>query len=230
MRRFDGRSFGDLLTWVSASDLANITLVGGKVSACGRGLQAAQATAAQRPVLTAGGHLKGLPYFAAVGDGSGAFCELDYEANAFSSLTSGEMYMVVYKGANNGAAQGFGCMCGMPTTDYICGAFNTNHATSGFGRTVTADSGTVVPTAAGAYIWNAVAAPGDFRLYLNGTQILSTASGTVSFGGVFKLLAGVNFQNFFSGEFYELGIMSGVRTPTQRAGLTSALKAQYGVT
>lgn len=203
----------------TALGLANGDPVASFTDMSGNGVHATQATSASRPTFTTG---------AINGKSALSFdCVDDFLIFTMPAYTAASIFIVADGAtdsvqANSGLWQvGSGASTHMAFDDGIAydGALSTSRQTLG----------NLTASFSDPFLYSVASGAGDWRAYMNGTSVFTTASNTVGFSGAAARLGINSGGNLWRGLIGEVLLYTRVLTTVERDSVTSYLKTKWGV-
>jgi hypothetical protein len=217
-----------LVGWWDASDLATITAAGGKVSQWANkkagGPAATQGTGTAQPA-TGTRTLNGLNTL----DFSGASQSLALASNPCAGAPAGTALYVVALDADPGAGGGVLGGWGTPGSGSHF-PYTDGNIYDTFGSTTQKVVGNPVPSLVNPHVYSVVSAAGDWRAYLDGASLFTTAANAVGWGSTLTSVGRADDHSaafFLDGRIAEIIVCAGALSTADRQAAEAYLKAKW---
>lgn len=229
LKRWTPRRIGpDLKLWLRA-DLG-ITLVSGAVSVwadqSGNGHNFTQTTAANRFTYEPAGFNGKASCF---GDSSSVAKVMTGPDNAFSSMTSGEVFIAMQKSADPSVGTGAGGLWQFSTDGQASHVpFTDSNIYDGWGSSLRKATGNPTPSLANRVVYSVRSAPNAWSNYIDGVQHFTTGTNTVAFPAQ-TAIGGTGAVTAIDGRIAEVIIFKRVLTSAERTRVHTYFTSRYGI-
>ncbi len=173
-------------------------------------------------------HINGHPCVRIVAD---ATCYLQYASYILSGASAGEIFAVLKNDADPAASAGRSGLWAFSQSNFdVHHPYTDGKIYEAFGRASRVDCGNPAPSLAAMHVYNVLSRSGEWTVNLNGAQLYTTATNTVSFlsSGIFPRIGRSQGSSYnYAGLIGEVLVFNRALTAQERTEVYNYLAAKW---